>query len=89
MPYVERTVQPHGILIDQIAYYSDVLRRWVNAANPEEPAHKRKFTVRRDPRNISVNIVPVLLVQAPSIPPVPHLASRTDNPGTRKRPTPR
>jgi putative transposase len=54
MPYVERTVQPYGILIDQIAYYSDVLRRWVNAADPEEPAHKRKFTVRRDPRDISV-----------------------------------
>jgi putative transposase len=30
MPYLERTVQPYGILIDQIAYYSDVLRRWVN-----------------------------------------------------------
>src|SRR5215471_18355492 len=54
MPYVERTVQPYGILIDQIAYYSDVLRRWVNAADPE-PAHKRKFTVRRDPRDISVS----------------------------------
>jgi putative transposase len=26
----------------------------VNAADPEEPAHKRKFTVRRDPRDISV-----------------------------------
>ena len=54
MPYLERTVQPYGILIDQIAYYSDVLRRWVNAADPEEPASKRKFTVRRDPRDISV-----------------------------------
>ena len=53
MPYLERTVQPYGILIDRIAYYSDVLRRWVNAADPEEPAHKRKFTVRRDPRDVS------------------------------------
>jgi len=26
----------------------------VNAADPEEPASKRKFTVRRDPRDISV-----------------------------------
>lgn len=54
MPYLERTVQPYGILIDQIAYYSDVLRRWVNAAETEHPARKRKFTVRRDPRDISV-----------------------------------
>jgi len=54
MPYVERTVRPCGILIDQIAYYSDVLRPWVNAAEPEDPARKRLFTVRRDPRDISV-----------------------------------
>jgi putative transposase len=54
MPYVERTVRPSGILIDQIAYYSDVLRRWVNATDPEQPVRKRLFTVRRDPRDISV-----------------------------------
>ncbi len=54
MPYLERTVQPYGILIDQIAYYTDVLRSWVNAADSEDPARKRKFTVRRDPRDISV-----------------------------------
>jgi putative transposase len=53
MPYLERTVQPYGILIDQIAYYSDVLRRWVNASEPEDPGRKRRFTVRRDPRDIS------------------------------------
>ena len=40
--------------MDQIAYYSDVLRRGVNAADPEEPACQRKFTVRRDPRDSSV-----------------------------------
>ncbi len=54
MPYLERTVQPYGILIDQIAYYSDVLRPWVNAAEAGDPGRKRKFTVRRDPRDISV-----------------------------------
>lgn len=54
MPYLERTVQPYGILNDQIAYYSDVLRRWVSAADSDDPAHQRKFTVRRDPRDISV-----------------------------------
>ena len=40
--------------MDQIAYYSDVLRRGVHAADPEEPAGQRKFTVRRDPRDMSV-----------------------------------
>ncbi len=53
MPYLERTVQPYGIQIDRIVYYSDVLRRWINAADPTTPAHKRKFTIRRDPRDIS------------------------------------
>lgn len=53
MPYLERTVQPYGIRIDQIAYYSDVLRRWINATDPATPKYKRKFTVRRDPRDVS------------------------------------
>lgn len=53
MPYVERTVQPYGISIEHIAYYSDVLRRWINAPDPQQPGHKRKFTVRQDPRDIS------------------------------------
>ena len=52
MPYLERTVKPYGIVVDQITYYADVLRRWVNVGNP---AHERgKFTVRRDPRDLSV-----------------------------------
>jgi putative transposase len=53
MPYLERTVQPDGIRVDQIDYYSDVLRRWVNAVDANAPTHKRKFTVRRDPRDVS------------------------------------
>lgn len=53
MPYVERTVQPYGISIEHIAYYSDVLRRWINAPDPKQEDHKRKFTVRQDPRDIS------------------------------------
>jgi putative transposase len=47
-------MRPCCILIDQIAYYSDVLRRWVNAADSARPARKRLFTLRRDPRDISV-----------------------------------
>lgn len=54
MPYVERTVQDYGVVIDDVHYYSDVLRRWINASEPEHPKVKRKFLFRRDPRDISV-----------------------------------
>lgn len=51
LPFVERTVQPTGVSIDGIPYYSDVLRRFVGAT---EGARKRQFLFRRDPRDISV-----------------------------------
>lgn len=53
MPYEERTVQDYGVVIDEIHYYHDVLRRWINAADPATPKYKRKFMFRRDPRDIS------------------------------------
>jgi len=53
MPYVERTVQDYGLQIDDVFYFSDVLRRWVNATVPGKSKLKRKFIVRRDPRDIS------------------------------------
>jgi putative transposase len=53
MPYFERTVQPYGVVLDEVHYYSDVLRRFVNAKEPGQPRTKRKFTFRRDPRDIS------------------------------------
>lgn len=53
LPYEERTVQRYGISLDGIAYYGDVLRRWVHAKDPENKDRKRKFLVRRDPRNIA------------------------------------
>jgi putative transposase len=53
MPFVERTVQPYGVVVDEVHYYSDVLRRFVNAKDPGQPRTKRKFTFRRDPRDIS------------------------------------
>ena len=53
MPYFERTVQPYGVVLDEVHYYSDVLRRFVNAKEPDQPRTKRKFTFRRDPRDIS------------------------------------
>ncbi len=54
MPYEERTVQPYGIVVEEIFYYDDCLRGWVNATDPDDPKRKRKFIVRRDPRDISV-----------------------------------
>ena len=55
MPYAERTVQRHGLVIDEIQYYDDVLKPWVNASDPSDASgkRKRKFVVRRDPRDIS------------------------------------
>ncbi|MDQ6759647.1 MAG: Mu transposase C-terminal domain-containing protein [Acidobacteriota bacterium] len=53
MPFFERVVQPTGIHIDGIDYYHDVLRTWIAAADPGNPALHRKFIVRRDPRDIS------------------------------------
>ena len=54
MPYEERTIQPYGVVMDEVFYYSDVLRPWINAMDPNAPKYKRKFLFRRDPRDISV-----------------------------------
>ena len=53
MPFVERTVQNYGVLIDDVHYYHDVLRPWINTPHPEFPRHRRKFLFHRDPRDIS------------------------------------
>ena len=52
MPYVERTIQEYGVLIDNIHYYADVLRPWVHARDPDNAKLKRKFVFVRDPRDI-------------------------------------
>lgn len=54
MPFYERTVQNYGVLIDDVHYYHDVLRPWINAEHPEFKGHRRKFRFHRDPRDISV-----------------------------------
>jgi len=53
MPYVERTVQGYGVVLGEIHYYSDVLRRFINAADPNDSQRKRQFIFKRDPRDIS------------------------------------
>jgi len=54
MPFVERTIQEYGVLIDNIRYYSDVLRMWIHARDTSNIKLKRKFIFARDPRDISV-----------------------------------
>ena len=54
MPFETRTVQQYGIVWDHIEYQDDVLRRWINEPDPDNPKNKRKFLCRRDPRDISV-----------------------------------
>ncbi len=53
MPYEERTIQDYGVVIDEIHYYSDILRKWINSKDITNPKVKRKFIFKRDPRNIS------------------------------------
>lgn len=54
LPYVERTVQEYGVVIEDVNYYSDVLRKWIHAPDNDDPNKKRKFIFRRDFRDISV-----------------------------------
>lgn len=54
MPYVERTIQEYGVVIDNIHYYGDVLRVWIHAKDEHRSKQKRKFVFARDPRDISV-----------------------------------
>lgn len=51
LPGIERTVQQHGVMIEKIKYYGDVLRRWINSQ--DEHGKARKFIFKIDPRDIS------------------------------------
>ncbi len=53
LPLERRSVQPYGIQLDNIFYYADILQRWIGASDPESMRKKRKFLIRRDPRDIS------------------------------------
>jgi len=36
-PYIERPVLGYGVVIDNVHYYHDVLRPWINAPHPRFP----------------------------------------------------
>jgi putative transposase len=52
MPYIERTIQEYGVIIDHVTYYHDVMRKYIHSK--EKNGLKRKFLFRRDPRDISI-----------------------------------
>lgn len=54
MPFTMRTIQDYGVLNDKVHYYHDVIRRWINAPDIQNPKKKRKFMFRLNPRDISV-----------------------------------
>ncbi|NOW94768.1 Mu transposase C-terminal domain-containing protein [Mucilaginibacter sp. SG564] len=56
LPTSERTIQRYGIKIDHITYYSDILRNRIHAteATGTRTRIKKKFIVKRDPRDISL-----------------------------------
>lgn len=55
MPYVERTIQEYGVLIDHITYYDDVLRKFIHSKEDNSKySRKQKFIFKRDPRDISL-----------------------------------
>lgn len=53
MPFVERTIQPYGIQIDNVTYYDTVLDPYINATVLDKAKVKQTFLIRRDPRDIS------------------------------------
>lgn len=53
LPMSTRTIQRYGIQWDNITYYDPVLDSYINAIDQEDHKRKRKFIVRRDPRDIS------------------------------------
>lgn len=55
MPFVERTIQEYGVLIDHITYYDDILRKYIHSREDSSKySKKQKYIFKRDPRDISI-----------------------------------
>lgn len=52
LPMELRTVQWYGVSWDGIQYWSEDIRRWIDAREPDSRKRRRKFIVRRDPDRI-------------------------------------
>lgn len=53
MPFIMRTVQEYGIMLMGVAYWTDVLRRFIHSTNPKAKNLKQEFVCRYDPRDLS------------------------------------
>lgn len=53
LPSFPRTIQTTGITIEGIRYYSEALRPWIGAIDPET-GKKLKLVFRRDPRTLKI-----------------------------------
>ena len=53
MPSFKRTIQPFGVTIDKLSYYSEALRPWIGAIDPQTQT-KQQFIFRRDPRSLKI-----------------------------------
>ncbi len=56
LPEFESTIQRVGVQKDNLFYFADCLRMWVNSLDPEDKTKKkkRKFIFKRNPRDISL-----------------------------------
>ncbi|ADW68066.1 DDE-type integrase/transposase/recombinase [Granulicella tundricola] len=54
MPSIERCILSYGVVIDEVYYWGDILRPWINAPDPHDRKKKRLFLFKRDPRDVSV-----------------------------------
>lgn len=54
MPFVKRSIQRYGVVIDFIYYQSEVFKRWVNAREGNKSRKLKEFIFKRDPRDISI-----------------------------------
>lgn len=53
MPFEMRGIYDYGVVIDEVHYFHDVLRPWMNLKDPDHPKQGRKYPFRRPPQDIS------------------------------------
>lgn len=55
LPFVMRTIQEYGVIINHIKYYSDVLRKYIHSRKDNHAkSEAKKFIFRKDPRFLNV-----------------------------------
>lgn len=54
MPFQERCISGNGVILNEVEYFSDVLRPWINRKSKDNPKQNEKYRFRYDPRDISI-----------------------------------